>query len=290
MEIAVQLGLYETIRQHDVTFEQYVDLHNQRLKLINFQGNPVQAARSSVEMCKRHGMGKIITTVYREDVPLFCENGFILEGSIDGYFKGKTGYCLSHFCDPSRGMSNQLKEEDGIIEKSEGYINQYAPNGIDKGFLIRSATLKDTRELAVLYDKVFETYPTPMNNHEFIANMIKSKKVIFKVAEYNSRIVSAASADLDHELLHAEITDCATLEEFRGKGLLSELVYHLETTLNTNHYITLFSLSRALSLGVNIVFSKHGYKFTGRQINNCHIMGKFEDMNIWVKRLIPDYA
>lgn len=105
------------------------------------------------------------------------------------------------------------------------------------------------------------------------------------LAEYNNEIVSASSADLNHEFLNAEITDCATHPEHRGKGLLSELVYELENALRDRSYHVLYSIARAISPGVNIVFSKHGYTYSGRQVNNSNIMGKFEDMNIWVKNI-----
>ncbi|MDO0822576.1 putative beta-lysine N-acetyltransferase [Desulfosporosinus nitroreducens] len=287
MEIAADNpgNSYKTISLDDLSLEVYIDFHNQRIKLLNYYGNTIKIVNNSIDLCKQHGLGKIIATVYKEDAQIFTDSGFVLEGTIDGYFKGKTGYCVSFFNDPTRGRSNYLNEEDQIIKTAEQYTSLYRHDQFSKEFVIRNANLDDASELAVLYKTVFETYPTPMNNPDFIADIIKSEKVIFKVAEFENNIVSAASADLYQELLHAEITDCATFEHFRGRGLLSELVYHLEQTLRDRNYITLFSLSRGLSLGINIVLSKHGYKFTGRLANNCNIMGKFEDMNIWVKTI-----
>lgn len=286
MEIVsdIQLGLYETVTLDDFISELYIDFHNQRVKLIKYNGNTQKIAKNSIEMCNKYGMGKIITSVYEKDTSVFIENGFVLEGTIEGYYEGKTGYCVSYFHDVKRAVSNKLSEEDEIIKMSEEYANQYH-HSINKDFVIRTADLDDADTLAHLYNTVFKTYPTPMDSPEYIKSVIKSNKIIFKVAEYDNQIVSAASADLHHELLHAEITDCATLEQFRGRGLLSHLVYHLEETLKEKKYITLFSLARALSLGINIVLSKHGYNFTGRQINNCNIMGNLEDMNIWVKKI-----
>ncbi len=285
LESDIQLGLHETISLNDFTSELYIDFHNQRIKLLKYYGNTQKIAKNSIKMCNKYGMGKIITVLYEKDTPTFIENGFVLEGTIEGYYKGQTGYCLSYFCDPKRAISHKLNEAVEIIKNSEGYTNQYH-HSINKDFFIRTADLDDVNELARLYDTVFKTYPTPMNSPNYIKRIITSNQVIFKVAEYESQIVSAASADLNHELLHAEITDCATLAQFRGRGLLSALVYHLEETLIAKRYITLFSLSRALSLGVNIVLSKHGYRFTGRHINNCNIMGELEDMNIWVKNIV----
>lgn len=76
-----------------------------------------------------------------------------------------------------------------------------------------------------------------------------------------------------------------TIPEYRGQGLLSNLVYSLEQDLTQKGFYTLYSLSRAMNPGINAVLFKLGYKYTGRLINNCHICGGFEDMNIWVKKL-----
>jgi hypothetical protein len=34
---------------------------------------------------------------------------------------------------------------------------------------------------------------------------------------------------------------------------------------------------------MNTALARLGYRFRGRLMNNCHIMGGFEDMNIWVR-------
>jgi hypothetical protein len=35
---------------------------------------------------------------------------------------------------------------------------------------------------------------------------------------------------------------------------------------------------------MNITFARMGYRFAGRWINNTHIGGQFEDMNVWYKQ------
>lgn len=47
----------------------------------------------------------------------------------------------------------------------------------------------------------------------------------------------------------------------------------------------LFSLTRAVSTGMNMVIAKLGFEYKGRLIQNSQISGDFEDMNIWVKEL-----
>ena len=110
-------------------------------------------------------------------------------------------------------------------------------------------------------------------------------KVLYKVAALNDKIIGIASADMDKENLNAEITDCATNPDCRGKGVLSNIINSLEKELKNNRFITLYSIARAINPGINIALSKQSYNYSGRLINNCNICGSFEDMNIWVKNI-----
>jgi len=69
---------------------------------------------------------------------------------------------------------------------------------------------------------------------------------------------------------------------------MSHLIMALEDKMKQEGIETLYSLSRARSHGINLVFHRHGYRFCGRLINNCYIMDNFEDMNLWVKNLITN--
>jgi beta-lysine N6-acetyltransferase len=66
---------------------------------------------------------------------------------------------------------------------------------------------------------------------------------------------------------------------------LSSLIFSLENELKQEGFYTLYSLSRAVNVGINMVLSKHGYNYTGRLIDNCNISRGYEDMNIWVKEI-----
>lgn len=280
----VQFGKNEIVEQDDYTTKFYIDYQSERLKVLNYRGNVEKVVKNAIELCGKYGLGKIYATVREEDCQVYLHNGFVNEAIIDGYFKGKIGYNVSYFYDSVRAISYRILEEDEIIEDVRKYESQYEP--LQKSeFNIRTANENDAEALAILYDKVFKTYPTPVHKAEYVNKVIRSNKVFFKVAEYNNQIVSATSADLNHEYLNAEVTDCATFPEFRGKGLLSELVFELENDLQRKNFQVLYSIARAISSGINIVFSKHGYTYAGRQINHSNIMGKFEDMNIWVKKL-----
>lgn len=66
---------------------------------------------------------------------------------------------------------------------------------------------------------------------------------------------------------------------------MQHLIQYLEDNMKTKDIINLFSIARARSIGMNKVLYNLNYKYRGRLINNVHIAGNWENMNIWVKRL-----
>jgi beta-lysine N6-acetyltransferase len=108
---------------------------------------------------------------------------------------------------------------------------------------------------------------------------------VFYVIETNDKIVSAASADINNKLVNAELTDCATLPEYRKHGFMKVLLMRLEQELIERGIYCSFSIARSLSYGMNACFHQLGYQYTGRMLNNCYIYDKLEDMNVWVKDL-----
>jgi putative beta-lysine N-acetyltransferase len=149
---------------------------------------------------------------------------------------------------------------------------------------IRSARSEDIAELADLYANIFETYPTPIDDPQYIKKMMHAN-THFKIMLHEGKIVSAASLDIDLATKSAELTDCATLPQYRGLSLMSYLVAHLEKEAINLGLITVYTIARAASTGINAVFFRHGYAYYGRFVNNCEICGKLEDMNLWSKVL-----
>jgi hypothetical protein len=66
---------------------------------------------------------------------------------------------------------------------------------------------------------------------------------------------------------------------------MSHLVQELEKEAISLGLITLYTIARSLSIGINGVFARFGFKYYGRFVNNCDICGQFQDMNLWSKPL-----
>jgi len=136
--------------------------------------------------------------------------------------------------------------------------------------------------MAKVFKKVFATYPSPVDQPDYLAAVL-GKAALFRVVKYKQAIVSIAAAEVDWANSSAEMTNCATLPELRGLGLMSSLLHALEKDCLAHQIYCLYSLARASMYGMNLVFHRLGYVYQGTLINNCHIGGNYEDMNIWAK-------
>ncbi len=261
----------------------FVDYTNERLKILDYHNITDSNIIGIIDFASENGLGKIISNCRIRILEPYRKCGFKIEGLIKGFFQGEDAYCVSFFVDKKREVSTKTAEEDEIISKCDvenkkNYLKE------SQSYVIRNAETSDIPQMIKLFANVFESYPSPVFNGDYLHEIMK-EQVLFKVAVEDGKIISIASADMDKENFNAEITDCATYPEHRGRGILPNLIQSLEQELLQKEFITLYSLSRAINPGINRTLGKLKYRYCGRLVNNCHICGGFEDMNIWVKNL-----
>lgn len=255
------------------------DYTNQRLKILDYKSISDNLVKDMIDLARYEGLGKIICNCRSIHLMPFIRNGFIIEGVINGFFMGEDAFCISYFIDPQRQISPLSREADSILCQCGNHSER-----LSRQYEIRPANIKDIPKMIKLFSTVFETYPSPVFSGEYL-KMAMREQVLFKVVEEDGKIISIASADMDKYNLNAEITDCATYPQHRGKGLLTSLIASLEEELRGKGFCTAYSLARAINPGINRAFYRLDYKYGGRLLNNCNICGGFEDMNIWSKNL-----
>ena len=103
--------------------------------------------------------------------------------------------------------------------------------------------------------------------------------------EADGNIISASSAEKDLDNKNAELTDFATLPEWRGNGFAQLLLAQMEGDIKKQKIKTAYTIARAISPNMNIPFKKSGYSFCGRLKNNTNISGRIESMNVWYKSI-----
>ena len=282
MSVRNDFDLNKTITIDDTIV--HFDEINQRVKILGYNKISVKTLRKIINYSSNKKVGKIISNCFTEDWENFIESGFELEGFIDGFYKGKVALCMSYFVDKDRKKFEDRREKDLIIKKCLEEKRVFSYENSEKNFLIRNAKEQDVKGMVELFTEVFSSYPSPVYDEDYLRKNMKDK-CLYKIAILDEKIVGIVSADMDFKNLNAEITDCATNPNYRCKGITSNIIFKIEKDLESMGFKTLYSLSRAVNIGINRVFSKHNYVYNGRLINNCNICGAFEDMNIWVKTI-----
>ncbi len=263
----------------------FLDVYNQRIKILDYKvenfRNFILAVR---ELSEANQFDKIICMADRADWQQFLRYGYVLEAVLKYYHRGNDAFVVSKFRSQERLNSGSMMEEILLIESVMNEPSDAERKPLPRGLGIRMAKKEDIAQLIALYKGVFESYPSPLIHQSYLETIFQTDS-LFAVCVEGDRIVAAASAELSPHNLAAELTDCATLPEKRGQGLMSHILRFLEKELVSRDYRCSYTMARARSFGMNMVFYQLSYEFMGRMTNNCDIFGAFEDMNIWVRDL-----
>lgn len=268
----------------DYTVSFCLDFMNKRLRVDDYQGNVEAIYRRVAEAARSHALTKVFIKSREKDWQFFLGVGCMLEGIYKGYFHGSDAYCMAFYYDLERRSSDYWMEEDHILQQVLALSRKPERPEVPDHLTLRIARMEDAEQLSRLYSQIFQTYPTPMNDALYVAKTMQDGTIYYLV-ESQAGLISAASAEINTVYANAEMTDCATLPAYRSQGLMRLLMHALEDELLARRITCAYSLSRALSLGMNAVFYQMGYGYYGRLTKNCDIYDKYEDMNLWAKSL-----
>lgn len=218
--------------------------------------------------------------------PLFEQHGYLEEAVVPNFYNGQAdGLFLGKYIDPERELDPTQKQIEEIIDLAEQKAAPAAVEPVDAPpQRFRPLDKSDAGVLAALYKAVFESYPFPIHETDYIIETMASHIEYFGAFDGQS-LVAAGSAEMDISGQNAEMTDFATLPDYRGKGLAQYLLNMMEAQMRKRGVLTGYTIARALSAGMNITFAKRGYRYAGTLTNNTNICGKIESMNVWYKPL-----
>lgn len=268
----------------DYHLDIFLDYFNQRIRIDHYRGNMTQIIQEIRHVSNQDFCEKVIVYSRPEHWQEFLRYGYELEGIIPEYFSGTDNYVMTIYTKNERRTSQHWVKENQILQDIQEKTPALNERPVPAAYSFRKAEPEDAKQLAHLYSKVFQVYPTPMNDPKYVENIIKGE-TYFYVVENQNEIVSAASAEVNSVYHNAELTDCATLPDHRKYGLMKKLLRFLEQDLRKNGIYCAYSLARGLSFGMNSAFYQLGYHYHGRLTNNCYIFDKLEDMNVWAKDL-----
>lgn len=265
----------------DVSEPVIYDPYNERVKLYGVRPDDLVTgapAELSEEIATK-------ITVYAPpgDARQWEEIGFQKEAVIRGFFEEQDAHLWAAYTSDVREAS----PKDDIHQATVDFALTKAPIEVPElleGYVSEIATVSDTPEIAALLDQTFEDYPSPIEQ-TIIAQQIAQEDNLFRVVRDGAGDLAAvASAELDHDRASAEMTDCATHVPNRGRGLMAYILRTLEHDVAERYGIKdLYTIARADEVGMNCVFRKLGYEFSGRLINNCRMPNGWESMNVWCR-------
>ncbi|MBP2031214.1 putative beta-lysine N-acetyltransferase [Methanohalophilus levihalophilus] len=259
--------------------------YNDRVYLMKLDPSDIPSIMDKMDfLAEQKHYSKIFTKVPESFKKLFCKRGYICEASIPKYYDGiKDAVVMSKFLDPERSINRLNEMHKNVIETALSK-EEISHSSLPSGYSIKKCTQEDIENMADVYQETFETYPFPIHDQDYLRKTMEENIIYFGVFK-DGKIVALSSAEIDYEHSNVEMTDFATLSDFRGKGLSSQLLISMDKEMKILGIKTAYTIARASSDGMNIVFAKCGYDYCGRLINNTNISGDIESMNIWYRCL-----
>ena len=240
--------------------------------------------RNLLKWRKKNNYSKIFAKLPLKKANRFIGAGYQLEASVPELCNSDTGVFLAFYLDEARTNEDKAEIYVKNIVLTFDADKKQAPVLDSKRFLIRPCKAEDVDRMVEIYKKVFQSYPFPIHEDEYILKTMEDNVDYFCV-ETNGEIIALSSAEKDSAASNVEMTDFATLPEWRSNNLSVHLLQRMEEQMKMEGIKTAYTIARAASPGMNITFARTGYTFGGRLINNTNISGTIESMNVWYKQL-----
>jgi putative beta-lysine N-acetyltransferase len=238
-------------------------------------------------LARERGYGKIFAKAADFSREAFLERGFVQEAHVPRFYAGREdAFFWAKFLEPARAHDPRETVIADVLAAARakqipaGDIG--APPPLDPRFTLRAARPLDAEAMVEVYKIVFETYPFPIHDPDYLRKTMAENIAYFVVLD-GDRVVAVASSEMDVKGSNVEMTDFATLPDYRGSGIAVAFLHEMEKAMRQRGIQTAFTIARALSFGMNIAFAKRGYAFAGTLINNTNICGSLESMNVWHK-------
>jgi beta-lysine N6-acetyltransferase len=280
-----EYGETKRIRGNGYEYEAFFSTRNGRLRVVRYMASDLAKMVHSLKIhALQQQAGKIFLKSPMVDVAPLKLLGFQQEAVIKGYLNGNDAAVLSFFPDVRRTVPMPDEEARRQIVVAASSAPPAESRVLPAGFSCRIAGSRDAGALAAVFASCFNTYPFPVFDPNYILKSMQND-VVYMLILRGDQPAAIASAETVPELGNAEMTDFATLPDFRGIGLGSILLRALEREMAHRDIPNLYTLARASAVSMNRIFGRAGYQYTGTLVRNCHISGDFEDMNCWCKQL-----
>ncbi|HAG08637.1 MAG TPA: putative beta-lysine N-acetyltransferase [Desulfotomaculum sp.] len=260
---------------------------NNRIYLMKYDTRDQAQIITQLEhLALKAGYTKILAKIPQSVEELFSKVGYRREAKIPRYKNGREDHVfMGKYFDEQRAVCQEqaLIGQVLSVAQSKSKSNSGLPS-LPSGMQMRALSPSDAPAMADVYKQVFETYPFPIHDPDYLIQKMGETIVYFGVF-LAEQLIALASSETDSSCLNSEMTDFATLEAYRGQNLSLILLLRMEEEMRCKGFKTLYTIARAVDFGINATFAKAGYIFDGTLVNNTNISGKIESMNVWHKEI-----
>lgn len=237
------------------------------------------------ELAAREDYSKIFAKVPEWAREEFLRRGFQEEAAVPGLFAGgRKGLFFGKYRDPRRRQEGEQEKVREILRTARSKADEEPAVELPAGFALRPAEPQDAPAMAEVYRQVFATYPFPIHDPAYLRATMEENIRYFGIWQ-GGDLAALSSSEIDADGGNVEMTDFATLPDYRSQGLANALLERMEKEMRQEGVETAYTIARAYSFGMNITFARSGYLFGGTLVNNTNIFGRLESMNVWYKSL-----
>lgn len=227
--------------------------HNDRVYILKCKNNPVETIQTVQELATLNNYSKIVAKVPEKYIPTFLGYGYTQEATITKFYENSEAVCfMSKFLNSDRIMNI---ETDLLLEFAHFLQNEYSlsERSINPEYSLEMLSHNDVESIVSVFSQVFDSYPFPIFNIDYIAQTMRENVKYFGVKN-KGKLVAVSSAEIDIEAGNAEMTDFATLPGFLGNGFANHLLRKMEKHMKERNVYTVYTIARLHSIPMNITF------------------------------------
>jgi putative beta-lysine N-acetyltransferase len=237
------------------------------------------------ELSEKEGYSKIFVKVPASARDMFLSRGYRVEAGIPGLYRsGEDGVFMARYLDDRRGVEAGMNRIREIIRESVQKAEVCRRKDLPAGYTLQACEQDEAGEIADLYGRIFESYPFPIHDPEYIRTVMQEDIRFFSVRK-DGELAAVSSSEIYRQDSFVEMTDFATDPRHTGLNLASHLLERMEDEMMDEGIRVAYTICRACSFPINITFARAGYRYGGTLQNNTNICGSFESMNVWYKAL-----
>jgi putative beta-lysine N-acetyltransferase len=234
-------------------------------------------------LAHKNNYAKMFCKVPKNLAPIFFADGYILEAYIPKFYNNTEDvFFVSKFLNSDRLLTIE-KNPLSDLSKLLSTKHKIKKTPISD-FSIRKLDDSDVEGITTIYRAVFESYPFPIHDPEYIRKTMKDN-ILYFGAEKDGLLVALASSEMDLKGGNVEMTDFATLPAYAGNSIALMLLKAMETEMKIQGIKTLYTIARLNSIPINLTFLRSNYRYSGTLIKNTNIAGKIESMNVYFKHI-----